>query len=640
MTDFGYAGEILKIDLSDGTIARLPSAPYVERFLGGRGLAAKIYWDMVPVQAGAFDPENCLIYATGPVTGFTRIAGGSRWQVCGKSPVMQPESFSYANLGERWGTRLKYAGYDGLIVRGKAEKPVYIYIHDGDVEIKDASPLWGRSAIEAGDILKTELGKDVSVLTIGLAAENLVIFATMLTDDGASGASGLGSVMGSKNLKAIAVAGEKRPQAADPQRLDNLATRIQELRKDTWKNWLDDMPGRTRLRACYGCPSGCFRKAYVDDGRRYKFFCQATHVYWGHSRPYDKNGDGSDVALQAIRLCDHYGLDTTVMQPLIDWLARCYGEGILKENETGLPLSKIGSAEFIETLTRKIALREEFGDLLAQGTLKTAEKVGKRAQEILHALVITRASETRDYDPRLILTNALLYATEPRRPINQLHETAHSLWLWCNWTRKDKSAFLSYNDFLNIGKNFWGGAAGSDYSTFEGKALASRKIQDRTYAKESLLLCDFLWPIIWVRFADDHTGDPAMESRLLSAITGREIDEPGLHKIGERIFNLQRAIFLRQGWGGRQGDRLLDYLHDEPLEVVFFDPDCIVPGKNGQVVSRKGARLDRADFENLKSEYYELRGWDVESGLPTEKKLKELELGDVAVDLKARGLLG
>ena len=637
MTQYGYAGEILKIDLSDGNIARLPAAPYTDRFLGGRGMAAKIYWDMVPVQTGAFDPENCLIYATGPATGFTGLSGGCRWQICGKSPVMEPEAFSYANLGERWGTRLKYAGFDGLIVQGKSEKPAYIYINNGVIEIRDASPLWGKSSFEAVDSLKAELGKDVSVLTIGLAAENLVSFATLITDDGASGASGLGSVMGSKNLKAIVVAGDKKPQAADPSRLENLAVRIQELRKDTWKNWLNDLPGKTRLRACYGCPSGCFRKAYMHNGRRFKFFCQAMHVYWGAAEKYQP--DFTEVALSAIRMCDHYGLDTTIMQPMIDWLGNCYREGILKDNDTGLPLSKIGSAEFIELLTRKIAHREGFGDLLARGIRKAAEKLGQKALELVNLSVITRANETRDYDPRLILTNALLYATEQRRPINQLHETCHSLWLWCNWTRKEEGAFLSFNDFQNIGRNFWGGAVASDYSTYEGKALAAKKIQDRTHAKESFILCDFLWPIIWVRFADDHTGDPAMESQLLSAITGKEIDETGLNKIGERIFNLQRAILLRQGWGGRQGDRLLDYLHDEPLEMVFFDPDCIVPGKNGEIISRKGAKIDRKDFENLKSEYYSLRGWDVPSGLPTEKKLKELGLSDVAADLKTRGLL-
>ncbi|OGN95571.1 MAG: hypothetical protein A2Y89_02195, partial [Chloroflexi bacterium RBG_13_51_18] len=575
----GYAGEILKIDLSGGGTERLPSAPYTERFLGGRGLAAKIYWDMVPPQAGAFDAENCLICATGPVTGFTGISGGSRWQVCAKSPVMEPEAFTYGNLGERWGTRLKYAGYDALVVRGKAEKPKYIYIHDGTVEIRDASSLWGKSAIESGDLLKAKLGSNVTVLTIGPAAENLVTFATMLTDDGASGSSGLGSVMGSKKLKAIAVAGDKKPQAADPEGLEKLAARIRELRKDTWQGWLDSLPGKTKLRACYGCPSGCFRRAYTEDGRRYKFFCQAAHVYWG--AVFSDINAGTEIALQATRLCDHYGLDTAILQPIIDWLGRCYREGVLNEKDMGLPVSKAGSLEFIEALTRKIALREGFGDLLAEGNIKAAKKLGKKAEILLHDSIISRAGELQDYDPRLILTNALLYATEQRRPINQLHETAHSLWLWHNWIKKIEPSFLSYNDFVNVSRNFWGGAAASDYTTFEGKALAAKKIQDRTHAKESIILCDFLWPIIWVRFANDHSGDPTMESKLLTAITGKETDEAGLNKIGERIFNLQRAVLLRQGWAGRKDDRLQDHLHDEPLKGAFFNPDCIVPGKNG-----------------------------------------------------------
>lgn len=639
MAEFGYAGEILKVDLSKGEVTRLATTDYAGRFLGGRGVAAKIYWDMVPAAARAFDPENCLIYVNGPVTGFTRLPGACRWQVCGKSPGMEPESFSYANLGERWGSWLKYAGYDGLVVRGKSDKPVYLFINNDAVAIKSASHLWGRSAFEASDCLKAELGQEVSVLTIGPAAENLVAFATLLTDDGASGAGGLGSVMGSKKLKAIVVAGKKRPQAASPERLGSLTARILRLRKDSWKNWLNDVPGITRLRPCYGCGSGCFRKSYrAEGGRRFKFFCQPMHVYWAPAHEY--HSDGDEVALLAIRLCDRYGLDTTVMQPMIIWLGRCYEEGILSEEGTGLPLSRIGSAEFIEALARKIALREDFGGLLAQGTIKAAAEMGKRAQELVSASVVTRANETRDYDPRLILTNALFYATEPRRPAHQLHEVSHALWLWLNWVRKEPGAFLSHHDLVTMAGKFWGGEAAADYTTYQGKALAAKKIQDRAYAKESLILCDFLWPIIWVRFAEDHAGDPTLESQVLSAITGREIDEAALNRTGEKVFNLQRAIQLRQGWGGRQGDRLLDYLHDEPLPSVFFNPDCLVPGREGAIVSRMGAKIDRADFEKLKSEYYELRGWNRETGLPTGPKLRELGLGDVAGDLKTRGLLG
>jgi aldehyde:ferredoxin oxidoreductase len=637
MAEFGYAGEILKIDLSNIRITRFPTAPYTEKFLGGRGLAARLYWEMARPEAEAFEPENCLIFATGPVTGFAGLAG-CRWQACGKAPIMAPEAFSYANLGERWGPYLKYSGFDSLLVQGKADHPVYAYIHDGAVEIKDAASLWGKTTFETIGSLKTELGKNVSILTIGPAAENRVVFATLFTDDGASGAGGLGSVMGSKNLKAIVVAPSKnRPKAAHPDQLKTLIKRISVLRKDTWKDWLDDVPGLTEPRACYGCGIGCFRKSYKNNGKRYKFFCQATHVYWNFTEQY--GGDSTAVALQAIRLCDQYGLDTTVMQPMIAWLEQCYKQGVLGETETGLPLSRIGSTEFIQELTRKIAIREGFGDILAQGTLKTAEMAGKQALELTHASVLTRASETRDYDPRLVLTNALLYATEQRRPINQVHELTHALWLWLNRINGEQGAFLSTDDFLNVAKNFWGGIPAADFSTYEGKALAAKKIQDRTYSKESLILCDFLWPVIWVRFADDHTGDPTLESQVFTAVTGREMDEAGLSEIGERVFNLQRAIFLRQGWGGRQGDRLLDYLHDEPLDAVFFNPDCIVPGKDGEPFSRKGLRIERSDFENLKSEYYALRGWDVNSGLLKEAKLTELGLSDIAVDLKEKDLL-
>ena len=637
MADFGYAGEVLKVDLSDGEITRLPASVYAERFLGGRGMATKLYWDMAPPSVGALDPENCFICASGPAAGFSRLAGG-RWVICGKSPAGEPESFNYANLGDSWGIRLKYAGYDALVVRGKAEKPVYIYIHDGAAEIRDATHLWGRSAFEASDSLKAELGKGVSVLTIGPAAENMVSFATVLADGGASGSGGLGSVMGSKNLKAVAVAGNKKPVAAQPEKLSNLAGRLFQLVKGNAPSLGWVIPGITRNRACYGCGIGCSRQSYTDGtGRLYKSFCQATDTY---RRPAEKYYDGwNEAILLAVRLCDRYGLDTSVMQAMIEWLIGCYKEGVLTEKGTGLPLSKIGSAEFIEELTRKIAYREGFGDLLARGTLRAARSIGGRAGELTSYSVLTRANELRDYDPRLILHNALLYATEPRRPIQQLHEASTTLLRWFGWHNGQEGAFLSGEALRRVAVTFWGDAAAADYSTYEGKALAARKIQDRWHAIESLVLCDLYWPVICSGNTPDHQGDPSIESRVLSAITGRAIDEAELNRTGERIFNLIRAILMRQGWGGRSGDRLLDYLHDEPLQYLRFNRECIVLGKDGEAVSRQGAVVDRAEFEKMKDEYYALRGWDVESGLQTRAGLEKLQLGDVAADLESRGLL-
>ncbi len=142
MPEYGYAGNILKVDLSSGKTIKQPSKDYTDKYMGGHGIAARLYWEMVPPEARAFDPENCFIAASGPVAGFPGFAG-SRWKICGKSPLNVPESFNYCNLGERWGSILKFAGYDALAVQGKADKPAYIYIHDGKVEIRDASHLRG-----------------------------------------------------------------------------------------------------------------------------------------------------------------------------------------------------------------------------------------------------------------------------------------------------------------------------------------------------------------------------------------------------------------------------------------------------------------------------------------------------------------
>ncbi len=639
MPEFGYAGEILKVALSDGKVTRLPTADYADKYIGGRGIAARLYWEMVPPGARVSDPENCLICASGPVAGFPGFAG-SRWVTCGKSALLEQEAFTYSNLGGSWGVRLKYAGYDGIVVQGKAEKPVYIFIHDSSVEIKDASHLWGKTTFEAVDLLKAELGQGVSVLTLGPAAENSVAFATIFAEQGASGSGGIGNTMGSKNLKAIVVAGDKKTVAADPAGLRLIADRVRKMRdfKAAPSPWV--VPGFTKTQACYGCGLGCERQVYpAENGRSYKALCQATLVYAQPAMRY--SNQHKEAQLLGPRLCDAYGLDTAVMQGLIDLLGACHRQGLLREEDAGLPLAKFGSAEFIEALTRKIAFREGFGEILARGTIATAAAIGEGAQKMLGEFVATRGSETKDYDPRLFITSGLLYATEPRRPIQQLHQQSWVLRMWVNWRRGEKDAFFSTADFREAAARFWGSELAADFSTYEGKALAAKIIQDRTYAKESLVLCDFKWPMIWAKYEGGHVGDPALESQIYSAITGKRTDESGLNKIGERIFNLQRAIMLRQGWAGRQDDRLLDYLFETPLkeDELFIDRDCLLPGPGGEVISRKGKVVDREAFEKLKDEYYALRGWDTASGLPTPARLAELELGDVAADLQKRGLV-
>ena len=627
MSEFGYAGEILRVDLTARKIEKLPTARYAGRFLGGRGIAAAIHWEETPPAARAFDPENRLVFITGPLMGFLGLAG-CRWEICGTSPGLDADFFSYANFGGSWGAWLKYAGYDGLVVTGRAGGPVYLLIESDRVEIRDAATLWGKTTTETQDILQAGLGKGARVLVIGPAGENLVPFATVYAEDSASGSGGMGSVMGSKNLKAVVVRAEAkmRPVPANPDRLKSLSAQVRGFQPGNWEDHARatlKMAGRGMCRA--------------ENGRQFKFFCQATSVYTGPAVKY--YGQGTDVDRLGTRLCDIYGLDTAVMQPLIMWLGRCYQEGILGDEAAGLPLSRMGSAEFIEALVQKLARREGFGDVLAAGTLKAAAYLGRGAEKLIGSSIANRNGETRDHDPRLMLTNALLMAMEPRRSVYLLHAMALPLTRWLNWLKGLEGSFLTTEVLRGIAERLWGSPDALDFTSYAGKALASKKVQDYAFTKESLILCDFAWPIYQVHSLDNIIGPYTLESRLVSAITGREIDEAELEKTGERIFNLQRAILTRQGWGGRGGDVIMDFHHREPLQAVFFDVDCIVPGKDGALASRQGMVVEKAAFEQLKDEYYARRGWDVASGLQTEKKLEELGLGDMVGDLRGRGLL-
>jgi aldehyde:ferredoxin oxidoreductase len=633
MAMYGHAGQCLKVNLSDNSIERLPTADYAGRFLGGKGVAARLYWEAVPSPTAAFSPENCLVCASGPAAGFTGFAS-SRWLVCGKTAANDPEAFSYGNLGGSWGNRLKSAGYDAIVVQGKADRPVYLWIHDDKVEFRDATHLWGKTSFASYDALKAEHGQMTSVLSIGQAAENLVVFATLLADQGASGSGGTGAIMGSKNLKAIVVAGDKKPVAAFPEKVRSLAELLREISRlpnpDMW--WV--IPGITRTEACHGCGLGCTRQSYKDGtGRSFKSFCQPIDIYRRQANKY-YNG-WNDSILLAMRLCDQYGLDSCVMQAMIEWLGKGYKEGLLKEKETGLPLSRIGTPEFIEALTRMITYREGFGTLLAQGTIKAAEAVGKRAAELISYSVMNRSNEVKDYDPRLALQNALCIATEPRRPVQQVHEGSGALIAWLDWQAgRTGPMSLSPEALRENAVRYWGGAAAGDYTSYEGKALAAKRIQDRTYAFESIVLCNARWPM-----TRNNGNGPELAAKIVSAITGRDLDEVELERTGERIFNIQRAINIVQGWRGRDSDTMLDFYYNEPIQYTRYDRDCKVPGRDGEVRSRKGTVIERKEFEKMKDEYYRLRGWDETSGLQTKAGLEALDLGDIAAGLKKKGLL-
>ena len=635
----GYAGDILHVDLSAGDFARARTEDYAERFLGGRGLAATLYWDQVPPRVDAFHPDNRLLFTTGPmacVPGF----GGSRWQVSGKSPIH--DQFSYCNLGGSWGAQLKYAGYDGLVVHGRAERPVYLLIDGERVEIKDASHLVGMGAIACRERLKEELGKAYSVVTVGPAGENRVVFASLVADQDSTGSSGLGAVMGSKNLKAIAVKGAGRKvEVADRERVRQLKEQV--LREwrgrfATYQMVLPQMvnPEKTKKNVCHGCATGCMRLDYkAASGMSGKFMCQAGVFYEIRAQRY--YGEINGGPFEATKLCDDYGVDTHAVETMLMWLSRCLKAELLSDETSGMPLTKMGSREFIETFLHRVCHREGFGDVLAEGTHRAAESLGPRAQELITDYM-TWTGYNPVYGGRLYVTTALLYAMEPRLPIQQLHEISPLNMMWMMGLAGAEHVYITSDVLRAIGRRFWGSEVAADYSSYEGKALAAAMIQDRQYAKECLVLCDFLWPIFHSQFSDDHVGDPSLESQVLSAVTGMELDEQGLYRIGERVFNLQRAIRAREGHSGRESDCIEEFNFTVPLKGDFGNPECIVPGQDGTPFSRKGMVLEREKFEQMKDEFYQVRGWDVATGLQRRSQLEALDLKEVADTLEGEGL--
>ena len=635
---YGYTGKILHVDLSSGRTTTLPTAEYADRFIGGMGLATRLYWDEVAPEVTAFDPGNCVIFVTGPLAGFAGVAG-SIWQVHGKSPLTIPEQFSCGSLGGTWGAHLKFAGYDAVVVRGKAEKPVYLLIEEDSVKIEDAAALWGKGAVETREMLKKELGRSARVATMGPAGENLVVFANVIADDDSSASGGLGAVMGSKNLKAVVVRGRNRPKAADPERLHAIAGRLRRLKQGAVMGDFGFIPGpNMKKQMCYGCINGCIRAVMeASDGTKGKYMCESGIFYQYRAQRY--YGEWNEVPFFANRLCDEYGLDTRVTEAILAWLTRCQKAGILDDGNTGLPLSKFGSLEFIEALLKKVALRQGFGDVLARGLIPAAEDVGPDARALITDYVFHTTGQAAEGDPRADIVTGILYATQPRQHavMTKLGEVSGR---WLQWARGAEGAYVSTDVLQAISKRLFGDVNAVDYSTYDGKGRVAKLVQDRWSARESLIACAFAWPIVDVPRSDDHLGDPTLESQVFSAVTGRRVDEEQLNALGETVFNLRRAVFAREGRKGRESEVIPQVYYERPYkDRIHPDGPALAPGKGGQTVSMKGAVVERDGFERVRDEYYAARGWDVTSGIQTKKKLDELGLEDVVPDLERRGLV-
>jgi aldehyde:ferredoxin oxidoreductase len=374
---------------------------------------------------------------------------------------------------------------------------------------------------------------------------------------------------------------------------------------------------------CYQCGLTCIRNKYrygnrpdLEDYRR----CEAMEYYmpWRYSR----EDEPVDTFYNAPILANDYSICTFELRSMINWLYDCYQANILTEKETGLPLSKIGTAEFLEQLLYSIAYRKNFGELLAEGLFRAAAKAPEKARVMLNPGVVPVGENDANL-PRSSVVYSLLDPMEPRMSRPLVHGGfARAAWS-ANLMNPDVSPVTS-EVFRRIAETFWGSTAAADVSSYEGKALAAVKIQNRVYTEDSLGLCDSGWPIVYSFSKPDLVGDPNLEAEIFTAVTG--VDGKEIDRCAERIMNVQRMIMIREGRKLPDDDFPPEFHFTEPLKAVR---PMLVPGPGDESVNAAGNVLDRDKFTDMLGEYYYLRGWDKNAGIPLPETLSALGMGDM-----------
>ncbi|MFC1971514.1 aldehyde ferredoxin oxidoreductase N-terminal domain-containing protein [Chloroflexota bacterium] len=635
----GWMDKVLLVDLSNERITQESIESYTGQFLGGRGIASRIYWETVRPETNAFDPENHLILMTGPLVA-TGAQGATRMLVIGKSPMPYPEGYCFGNMGGFFPAELKKAGFDGVVVKGRASKPVYLWIHDDEAEIRDASTLWGQGAYRSGEMLEEMHNNRTRYITTGVAGEKMVRSAIIFGSHQSTTTAGYGAVMGSKNLKAIAVYGTRKPSVADPEKLLELNRYTMRICKQIWPagNTIVNSTGHGHLLeflgrdTCYQCGLECNKRRYRYGGRLEGYRrCQAVEYYlpWRFSR----EDEPVETFFDAPVLANDYSIGTFELQAMIDWLYACCQSGCLKEQEIGLPLSIIGTREFLEKLLHSIAYREGFGDILAEGLARALEKVSDKARSMIdHDIAPVGRHDLAP--PRAMVAHALIYPMEPRVHQGIIHEISRLNVAW-NLNQQDSSLSPVTSKVVHdVAKTFWGSEEAGDLSSYDGKALAALKVQNRTYIKDSLGLCDCGWPITYSLTTPDYVGNPDLEANIFSAVTG--ISGANIEKCGEIIANLQRVIMLREGRKVPEADFPPEFNFTEPLQTTFYvvgSRKLMVPGSGEEGVDVTGNTLDRDKFTSMLKEYYRLRGWDEDTGIPRRETLTTLGLDELSASL-------
>ena len=685
----GYAGKILRVDLTSGEISEIPSEQYLPKYLGGRGLAARLYWDEIPSEVGAFDPENRLIIATGPLTG-TGALGGGRCEAATKCPAMYPtQSFTTANAGYI-GPELKYAGYDAIIVQGKAKSHVYLWICDGKAEVRRAEELWGLTTRQTRENLWKKHDKKAKVACIGPAGENLATSAIISVEvNSAFGKGGMGAVMGSKNLKAIAVRGTGRIKVANPKKLleiNNIRMRFHNIKAGETRvingkttvgtskirnsptfasSKLGDEAKQGRVKiglgGCPGCPLNCHNKAEFTDNSlpSGSVECADTFVW---AVPEKMATDGGKLigrlAWEASMLIDDMGIDNlqvltvgllsglkkldkndkyTNMLYGGDWLYQGYLAGIFTEANTGLPWEKFGSQEFLRQLLNIMAYREGFGDILAQGLGPATKYVmeheefgsNRKQMEYIYQRVCPKAGRFGNPQERHSYT-----APDPMRSIycavgDQFGQEPEPG--WCGHAEPWYSPGLDTKVIIK-----WLGTDKIKDPFYWGPEVAKAAIahEDIAAVTDSLVVCSKLDYGMYPTVIGHHA--PNWPEELL--VDWEEFIENSPNG-GPEYLSAILGVDMTPEEVWKQGEMIVNLVraiwvrdgytegkYDTYWDAIFEEEDA------------KGNKVTPKDkFENAIGDYYSLRGW--KAGVPTRAKLEELDLKDVADELDALGKL-
>jgi len=607
---YGYGGKLLKVNLSTKTFEIEKLEENVARkFLGGAGLAGKLLQDM-DWQVDSFDPKNRLVFTVGPLEG-TSAPCCCRYVVASKSPLTG--LWGEAHAAGFWGSELKLAGWDGIIIDGRAESPVYLWINNDVVEIQDARSLWGKDTYETEEILRQKHDRMVRVACIGPAGEKLSRIAGVFNGGRAAARSGLGAVMGSKGLKAIAVRGTGRVSLAKEGEFRELVkglnkiimaapartallkygtnsamaalseagdVPIKNFTQGEWSEGFNKLSGPAVTEAiltgashCKFCPIGCGRKIEVKKG-----------PYAGLSGPGPEYetiaafgslclNDNIEVIAKANDLCNRYGLDTISTGMTVAFAMECFERGIItKKDADGLDLNWGNHLAIVE-LVNKIGKREGIGDILADGSKRAAEKLGGGSEEFAMHI---KGLELPLHDPRAFASWAVAYATASR---GGCHIQAPTYWIERGVTFYDLG-------FLEKLERF----------TSEGKAEFAKVFQDFCETIESMVICKFS---LYGNLRSPHM------LKLISLSTGWDVDLDEFLKIGERSLNLKRMINVKLGVSRRD-----DTLPKRILSLQLMDG---------------GTQGHTPDLETMLSEYYQLRGWS-QDGIPNTEKLEELSL--------------